>query len=101
MLKTPPTSQITPTTPRPIWYVSSGAMLLHLLLGRLTWIDGHFELFGLFRQLLLDLDLLVVANFFARGSQQPVTVPTLGHGVASTATIAGSYRRAVSRLHAA
>jgi hypothetical protein len=43
-------------------------MLLHLLLGWLTRVNGHLDLLGLLVELVLDLDLLIVANFIAGGA---------------------------------
>ena len=102
MLKAPPTSQVTPTAPRPVGHVSPGTVLLHLLLGWLTWIDGHLDVLGLFVELILDLDLLIVADLVAGGAQQPVTVPALSRGAASVANHAGSYKcRDMGRCYAA
>ena len=68
MLKAHPTSQITPAAPRPVGHMSPGTMLLHLLLGRLTKVNGHLDMLGLLVELILDLDLLVVANLLAGGA---------------------------------
>jgi hypothetical protein len=77
-------------------------VLLHLLLGWLTWIGGHLDMLGLLVELILDLDLLIVADLVAGGAQQPVTVPALSRGAASFAQHAGSYRfRAMGRGYAA
>jgi len=102
MLKASPASQVAPAAPRPVGHVSSGTVLIHLLLGRLTWIHSHLDLLCLLAELILDLNPLVVADLVACGAQQPVTIPTLSRGAASFANIAGTYRcRAMSRRHAA
>ena len=69
VLKASPTSKVAPAAPRPVGHVSSGTVLLHLLLGRLTWINSHFDLLGLLVELLLDMVLLIVANLVASGAQ--------------------------------
>ena len=68
MLEAPAASQIAPAAPRPVGHVSPGTMLLHLLLGRLTRVNGHPDLLGLLVELILDLDPLIVANFIAGGA---------------------------------
>ena len=69
MLKASPASQVAPAAPRPVGHVSSGTVLLHLLLGRLTWTHSHVDLPRFFAELLLDLNPYVVANHLVCGAQ--------------------------------